>query len=291
MSERSIVFGENNSLVGTISLPTTRRGDIKDIGCLLFNAGIIHRIGPHRINVRIARQLADNGLSSIRFDLSGHGDSARPSGDKSFEDQALIDVRAAIDALAVTANARRFAIFGFCSGAYHAFAAALADERVSGILLLDAYRYPTAKTHLFHYWNRLRQHLALNGPLAVIQRAVASIAEDEAARHHESPAPELGRINFIPPKEEFAKGLNTLLARGVNIHMIYSGGTIREYNYPDQFRDTFRRFGVADRIKADFLSELDHAVTGLADQADLVRRVIEWCLSLGIPSQHATVTR
>ncbi len=154
MSERSIVFGANNGLVGTLALPDAPGGGVAGIGLLLFNAGIIHRIGPHRLNVRVARQLAACGIASIRFDLAGHGDSVRPSGDQSFEAQAVIDIRSAMDALGAAANLQRFAIFGFCSGAYHGFATALVDERVAGILMLDAYRYPTLKTHLYRYWAR-----------------------------------------------------------------------------------------------------------------------------------------
>jgi hypothetical protein len=62
--------------------------------------------------------------------------------------------------------------------------------------------------------------------------------------------------------------------------MIYSGGALREYNYAGQFADTFASCGLGQRIQADFLPQLDHVVTGLADQADLTRRVTDWSLTL-----------
>jgi pimeloyl-ACP methyl ester carboxylesterase len=294
MSERTIVFGATNGLVGTLALPSAPSGSAADIGFLLFNAGVVNRVGPHRINVRIARQLAARGIASIRFDLAGHGDSVRQSGDHSFEDQAVIDIRAAMDALGAAANLRRFAIFGYCSGAYYGFATALADERVAGILMFDAYRYPTLKTHAYRYRNRLRQPRALRGLFGAMRRGSASLvrrARMLAGGGEERPVPELGRIDFIPSKSEFAEGLRTLLDRGVKIHMIYSGGAIQEYNYRGQFHDAFAHFGIGRHIEAEFLPDLDHAVTGLADQADLRRRVIAWCRELGaMPAGGAAAT-
>jgi pimeloyl-ACP methyl ester carboxylesterase len=281
MSERTILFGANSGLVGTLALPDAAN-ELLDVGLLLFNAGVIHRVGPHRINVRIARQLAAHGVPSIRFDLAGHGDSARPSGNHSFEEQAVIDIRSAMDALGAAAKVRRFAIFGFCSGAYYGYSAARADERVAGLLMFDAYRYPTPKTRVLHYWNRLHQPRALSAVLQLGKRVILRVArrEVDANRRMPSPAPELGRIDFIPSKQDFAKGLHTLLSRGARIHMIYSGGALREYNYSGQFADTFASCGFGQRIQADFLPQLDHVVTGLADQADLTRRVTEWSLTL-----------
>jgi pimeloyl-ACP methyl ester carboxylesterase len=280
-NERSIVFGPNQGLVGTLTLPDSPG---RGIGFLLFNAGVIHRVGPHRLNVRMARQLAACGIASIRFDLAGHGDSIRPSGDHSFEAQAVIDLRSAMDALGAAANLRHFAIFGFCSGAYHAFATALADERVTGILMVDAYRYPTLRTHLNHYWARLRQPRLLRGLFGAARRGASSLARRAFGGRgggEKPPVPQLGHIDFIPSRAEFAGGLRTLLDRGVKLHMIYSGDALRDYNYPGQFKDTFSPFGIGGRIEADFLPDLDHAATVLAHRADLTRRVIAWGLELG----------
>jgi pimeloyl-ACP methyl ester carboxylesterase len=284
MTERTIVFGANNTLVGTLALPAAPQPDAAAVGLLLFNAGVVHRVGPHRINVRIARQLADHGIASIRFDLAGHGDSARPSGDCPFEEQAVADIRAAMDALGAATNVRRFAIFGFCSGAFHGFAAALADERVCGLLMFDAYRYPTFKTHVHRYWRRLRQPRVLGGLLGVARRGAIALGRLFAAPAGgaQPTVPELGRIDFIPAKAEVARGLRALLERGVRIRFIYSGGSIREYNYSGQFRDTFEPFGIGGRIEADFLPDLDHVATGLADQADLMHRVIGWSRQLDV---------
>ena len=294
MTERSVTFGADDGLVGTITLPQPEHAQAAAIGLVLFNAGMVHRVGPHRINVRLARALASRGIPSIRFDLAGHGDSARPSGQHSFEQQAVVDVRAAMDALASAAHLDRFAIFGHCSGAYHGYAAALADERVVGLLMFDAYRYPTLKTHAYHYLKALRQPHLTRRVLGFLRRGVARAAPRRhapagrvAAEH---PVPELGRVNFIPSKEVFAEGLKMLLGRGVNVAMIYSGGEIRHYNYRRQFHDTFAPFGIADRITATFLPDSDHQASALADQAELMRLILAWSgeLLAGVGTAAAT---
>ena len=42
---------------------------------VIFNAGAVHRVGPNRMTVTLARRLAAMGLPSLRFDLEGLGDS------------------------------------------------------------------------------------------------------------------------------------------------------------------------------------------------------------------------
>ena len=232
MKEATITFGAGNGLVGTLSLPSAQPGASPRAGVLLFNAGIVHRVGPHRINVTIARELAAQGIPALRFDLAGHGDSARPSGAYSFEAQAVIDLRSAMDALAAAAKVERFVIFGYCSGAYHAYAAALEDERIAGLLMYDAYRYPTLKTHINYYLDRLRAPGLGARLTGALRNALAPSARSEESEPPQ--APELGRINFYPAKEDVGAGLRRLVDRGLCIRMIYSGGDLRHYNYQNQ---------------------------------------------------------
>ena len=42
---------------------------------VFLSAGSLHRVGPYRLYVRLARELARMGFSSLRVDLAGVGDS------------------------------------------------------------------------------------------------------------------------------------------------------------------------------------------------------------------------
>ncbi len=55
MDDIPLQFGPDDRMLG---IWTPAQGDPAPVACLLFNAGVIHRIGPHRINVKAARALA-----------------------------------------------------------------------------------------------------------------------------------------------------------------------------------------------------------------------------------------
>ena len=72
MIEEVTRFGSNGSLVGILSRPMRSNRNLPAI--LLLNAGLVHRVGPNRIYVRLARHFAALGFSVLRFDFSGIGD-------------------------------------------------------------------------------------------------------------------------------------------------------------------------------------------------------------------------
>ncbi len=87
MIEKIALFGESRNLVGVITQPGD--GPAPDFAFVLLNAGVIHHVGPNRINVKLARRLADSGFTVMRFDLSGIGDSRASQSTLSFEAQAV----------------------------------------------------------------------------------------------------------------------------------------------------------------------------------------------------------
>ncbi|MFT3954888.1 MAG: alpha/beta hydrolase [Piscinibacter sp.] len=132
MLELAVSFGPGKHLSGTLALPDELGG--RPVGFIMLNAGVIHRIGPHRFNVRLARALADQGWPSLRFDLAGQGDSDNAPQVQAFERQIVADLRAAMDHLGRTAGVERFVIAGICSGAHRGLAVAQEDERVIGLV-------------------------------------------------------------------------------------------------------------------------------------------------------------
>ena len=105
-----------------------------------MNGGRDPRYGASRQGVEFARRLARSGISSLRADFAGLGDSLGPVGTEnilshSFSDRTA-DIRAMINALQARGY-RRFPVQGICSGAYHAFHAALAEPRISGLMLVN----------------------------------------------------------------------------------------------------------------------------------------------------------
>ena len=76
MKEEAVVFGATSSLVGVVTDPVVGARDKEDLpAIILLNAGIAHRVAPHRLYVNMARRFADMGFTVLRFDFSGVGDS------------------------------------------------------------------------------------------------------------------------------------------------------------------------------------------------------------------------
>src|SRR5690606_1367498 len=104
---------------------------------LILNAGIIHRAGPNRLHVTLARALSAAGFPVLRVDLSGLGDSPPREDGAAPLDAALADIRDILDTLQATRGVQRVVLMGLCSGADHSVIYAASDPRVVGVALLD----------------------------------------------------------------------------------------------------------------------------------------------------------
>lgn len=274
MNEVSISFGSQGHLSATLTLPAGEQR--ARMGVVLLNVGIIHRIGPHRFNAKLARALAQEGVPTLRMDLSGQGDSGTPQAALPFEQQAVVDLQAAMDHFQRLCAVGQFVIAGICSGAHSGLAVALADTRVTALWMLDGFAYPTARTR----WNRLTQPLR-EAPLRTLtswaRRRVRRAAR--AIRRVASQTPkqellDLGRR--APPREVFGRDIQALVDRGVAVHLVYSGSMRWYFNYPGQLRDAFSEFDFVDRVRCDYLPQADHTATTLAAQQRLIRDLVDW---------------
>lgn len=109
---------------------------------LMLNVGTNHRVGPNRLYVKMARAWAARGYRSLRFDLAGIGDSRTAAGyatNRLYSKGSTTDVGAAIHRLSGL-GVQHFILVGLCSGAYVAFQTALADPRVTGLVLINPRR-------------------------------------------------------------------------------------------------------------------------------------------------------
>jgi pimeloyl-ACP methyl ester carboxylesterase len=104
---------------------------------VFISAGMVHRVGPNRMYVTLARHLAGRGFRSVRFDLSGIGDSQNRRDGLPAEESAVLETRQMMDLLQAKTGARSFVLAGLCSGAVTAFHTAVGDARVAGGLLLN----------------------------------------------------------------------------------------------------------------------------------------------------------
>jgi pimeloyl-ACP methyl ester carboxylesterase len=138
MKEEALTFGSKAPLRGVLTHPDAGAGAAGRPAVVFLNSGLVHHVGPHRLYVQAARDLARRGHLVLRMDFSGVGDSEKRKDNLRFEKAAVEDARAALDHLAQRHGAQRFALAGLCSGAEISFKTALEDRRVVGALMINA---------------------------------------------------------------------------------------------------------------------------------------------------------
>lgn len=279
MNESTVRFGSEGHLIGTYCIPA-RRSD--GLMAIFSNAGVIGRVGPHRMNVRLARKLAELGIPSLRFDLSGIGDSERPRNALALEKQALADAHAALDDASRRHGARRFIMIGFCSGADLACGMAHVDPRMAGMVLVDPFVYPTWKTRIRRVLLRARA-FGILGLAGRVGRRLLAAATAAPAAVTPNPAGVFPKVDsygrsWAPPLSDFTAFLNGQVARGVRVSIVYTGGAPDMYNYEGQFRDTFGRHGLSAQVDYRYLRNCDHTLTQRHAQNAVTEIVESWIL-------------
>ena len=115
--EQPIVFGRAHPLFGILVHPPKSKRDRKRPVIVMTNAGCVHRIGPHRFYVPMARRWAELGFTVLRVDLSGIGDSPAAPGCRenlTYPRDGLEDLEDAMAAVTALTGVDRFIVLGLC---------------------------------------------------------------------------------------------------------------------------------------------------------------------------------
>ena len=318
VKERTLLFGDAKSLVGIITEPAPSDADPRRPAVVLLNAGILHRVGPNRVHVRLARKLAEAGFLVMRFDYSGIGDSRPRADTKAFARSALAETRQCMDLLQKMPRASgRFLLAGICSGADNALSAATQDDRVVGVALIEPHSIPAPGFVLYQYrrklldprswWRLLRGRSELLGSLreqraeeagpaasaspaaaaapAPVATPAASAAPGAPVAPPSSAAPEPAPDpdSIMPSRQEFVRQVRGLVDRGAGICFVYSSESPAYFNYLSLLRRELRRPRAAGRVRVQVLKQTDHVFTPLAVQDALVQTIRGWALSIGGP--------
>ena len=156
--EEAIVMhckGEHMLAVLTPPQPQQAHPGLADTGVIIIVGGPQYRVGSHRQFVHLARSLAQQGVTALRFDTRGMGDS---SGAQRTLEAIEADIGAAIDSLQAARPAiKRVVLWGLCGGASAAllYVRHFDDARVQGLVLVNPWvrtDESLARTRLSHYY-------------------------------------------------------------------------------------------------------------------------------------------
>lgn len=292
MSEETVVFGKSTPMIGVITDPPKRQVSADRPAVVLLNSGIVHRVGPNRLYVRMARTLADMGYVVLRFDFSGIGDSGPRADTLPFVQGAIAETQAAMDFLCANRAVSRFVLAGICSGALISLRVAASDPRVVGAISINLAGHRSrnglyyGRTLLRHYkriafsksfgLRACRNTLFGKIDFAVLLQAMRSLGASLFAGNHSA-------ANQPDP---FATLLRQLVDRGVRLALVHSEGDEGlDYMYLVLGHE-IRQWVSEDRLAFVLIPGANHTFTLLQNQEDLLDAVREWMAKLPEGVEH-----
>ncbi len=287
IQEYSAVFGGSTRLVGVVT--ESRRPTPPELAAIFLNAGVIHRIGPSRLYVRLARRLAEAGWTAVRFDHSGIGDSPARRDGLPFEQSAIVEAREVMDAIEQTKGVHRFVLIGLCSGAVTAVEAASADPRVAGAVLInpqgfdespqwnsyvqnrgDARRYWTRSLFSTRSWLKAATgRVDYRRLITVLWRQMTGMSEAKEA--------------VVTVATRVGSILRGLLGRNARLLLLCSEGDDGIDYMNVILGEDIRAARGGQNLTIELLRGADHSLTLQNSQQDVVERVVKW--AAGIDTQ------
>jgi hypothetical protein len=228
-------------LFGIVTRAAGRRAAGGTPCLLLINSGAIHRVGPGRLYVDLARTLAADGFTVLRLDLEGIGDSPpSPASDDNvvYMPAAVDNIRRAVAYARSSLAASACYSAGICSGAYHSFKAAARGVGLDGVLPInpliyfwkpgmsldvpphrataEARRIRRSALRLASWRKLLRGEVAIGNAWRVYRHRLAAIARYSLR--------DLLRTLRVPLSEDLASELSAAVAGGTALHFIFAEG-------------------------------------------------------------------
>lgn len=283
-------FGSGQHLFGILSEPADRA---EKPAVVLVNAGSIHHVGPHRLYVQLARELARHGHPALRLDVEGIGESVlRGPGRENhpYSPTAPADIEAALAYLRAKHGCQRFVVMGLCSGAYNTFQAGLHLEEpgVERLVMINPWYFQWREglsldtTIESHYedveayrrsardperWKRLLRGEADLGRLARVAGAhVAKLVKGRWDDLREMVVPSSGT--------QLSRDVRRIASRGRRMHVILSDGEPAAAILETEAALAVSRARRAGLFSLDRVPGGDHTFSRSASREVLARRVI-----------------
>lgn len=283
VTETALFFRDEAPLMGIACAP--RRPSRRLPAVLFLNTGAISRGGMGGLWPGVARKLAAEGVTSLRFDVSGFGDSpARPGQLDPFVNmaEALPDVDAAIGWLQAQGH-ERITLIGFCWGSQLACNVAQRDPRVSGVVLVNPRRLfwdletppLDAILGLKGYLRLAREPARWRAVLrgAVPWRKIAAVPGQLVRRAFETGAARsLGRET---PAEAAGRKLRSIAARGVDAFIVQGWEDPFLAEFEDYFNAPRSRLGELFGMDTHFPAGVDHLFRNAQVRADLAEVIVQ----------------
>ena len=256
---------------------------------LMLSAGSVHAIGPNRLWVRLARRWAAQGVTVLRLDISGIGDSPpRPGSNENivYSPHALQDIGAALRYLKGLPGVGACHLLGLCSGAYHAFKAAVAGHVAASVVMINPLTFSwhegdrlsdVKEYEIFALTSKYRGKFFTREPWRKLVRGHLDwrlIREVALRRISGLAAPQLievARWLRLPQQSDLLRDLKIAANHGVTLRFIYAEGAPGFALMRKQSGHAITRLQASQAATLDFVAGADHTFTRVATRESLVQ--------------------
>jgi len=274
-SELAVHFGRSASLVGILSRPPTEL-PIHRLAVVILNTGIAHRIGHHRMYVKMARELAGMGHLTFRFDFSGIGDSASRGDHLNPIEAHQADLAEALDWLTTSCDVNEVVLIGLCAGAEIALRYGHSDKRVVGLVLLDPTIPPTARFYAHYIGQRLtqlRSWLSFVSGRGRIWEELADRARSALGAVSAEPATAADHRIRIELEQLYLKSFS----RNLKVLIVLTGGALDgRQSYREQLFEALPNVPFEGWVSLEYLRDADHTFTSERERARLQELILGW---------------
>ena len=302
--ESAVRFSTQPDLFGIVCEPAAPVADDLPL-VVLLNAGSSYRIGPGRLNVFLARQLARQGFRTVRLDFCGLGDSVSPDSKQendSYSATAFRDIELVLNELQHRFGARQIVLMGLCSGAYAAFqsAAQIQNPVLVESVLINPLTFfwrdgmtvddsPVKELLSIHHyvgsalepskWLKLfsgRSQIGIFGAIKIVLRklGVLRLSQPVARIHSNNGTPVVGPGH--PQEEDLPGDLDRIVRSRRTLAMFFSttdpGYSILTFHARRKVKQ-LRRSG---RLNVSFIADADHTFSTRAARQTLGREISDY---------------
>ncbi|SHM40004.1 alpha/beta fold hydrolase [Rhizobacter sp. OV335] len=256
---------------------------------VLFNSGTVHHVGPNRLYVMLARELAALGFPTVRCDLEGLGDSVQRGAGREnhpYPDSAVPDAQQVLHSLRERFGVREFVLMGLCSGAYTAFQTGLVEQaaQISELVLINPLTWRWVEgdavdtkhfSAVAHYKGTMRRldswKKLLRGQVNLVY--LAGVVLSHLRKQVASRVSAITELLFPSRGPLLSRQLRQLFAAKRHVTLIVSSGDPGWDMLQDGARQTARRAIKNGDLALEFIDEADHTFSREAARRRVVAAI------------------
>ncbi len=274
LREEVLRFGADARLFGILTLPSAQHHAGKLPVFVFLNSGFLHRVGPGRLYVRLARTLAKMGFISFRIDLAGRGDSAGKAELRS-EPSLLADYKDIVQILEARLGASELVLTGLCSGADNALMIAPADRRVIGLLLMDPTVYPDRGFRVRQLFRKFTNRARY---VEWLRKRFRRVTGPRAERAEEDQLLGSLTIGELPTLEQLRAAFRAICARQGRALAVFTGAAEdrMQYNHAGQLGRVLELADYEQHCTERFLATASHTFELEQHRRQFLEEVRAW---------------